>query len=120
MIQNSFFNSFTTMLRSITTLRTTRSMSLQTFILSGQVMTSQRLFLLRQCVNAVTQLWVNKSNAYIAALCLDYGFSPRDLSHYLSSTMVDLGFTPQEQQMLCNWIRGYETGIRTYINMNKY
>lgn len=119
MIQNSFFNSFTTMLRSITTPQGTRSKS-QIFILSGQVVTSKRLFLLRQCVNAVSQLWVNKSNAYIAALCLDYGFSPRDLSHYLSSTMVDLGFTPQEQQMLCNWIRGYETGIRTYINMNKY
>lgn len=120
MLQNSFIRNIATMLSSVVTPQRTRPMPSQVFIVSGQVMTSQRLFLLRQSVNAVSQLWVNKANAYIASLCLDFDFSPRDLSNYLSSIMVDLGFTAQEQQMLCNWIRGYETGIRTYINMNKY
>lgn len=89
------------------------------FILSGLVLTEKRLLLLRQSINAVSQLWVNKANTYIGELCLDFGFTPRDLSKYLASVMPALGYTNKEKEMLCMWIRGYETGIRTVINNNK-
>jgi len=97
----------------------TRSATPHMFILSGQVLTEDRLFLLRKSMNAVSQLWVNKANSYIADLCLDFGFTPRDLSTYLTSVMPELGYTDKETNMLGMWIRGYETGIRMFININK-
>ena len=86
----------------------TRSATPHMFILSGQVLTEDRLFLLRKSMNAVSQLWVNKAN------------SSRDLSTYLTSVMPELGYTDKETNMLSMWIRGYETGIRMFININKH
>ena len=42
----------------------TRSATPHMFILSGQVLTEDRLFLLRKSMNAVSQLWVNKANSF--------------------------------------------------------
>ena len=81
----------------------TRSATPHMFILSGQVLTEDRLFLLRKSMNAVSQLWVNKAN-----------------SSYLTSVMPELGYTDKETNMLSMWIRGYETGIRMFININKH
>ena len=78
----------------------TRSATPHMFILSGQVLTEDRLFLLRKSMNAVSQLWVNKANS--------------------SSVMPELGYTDKETNMLSMWIRGYETGIRMFININKH
>ena len=97
----------------------TKSTATHMLILSGQVLTENRLFLLRKSMNAVSQLWVNKANSYIADLCLDFGFTPRDLSTYLASVMPELGYTDKETDMLSMWIRGYETGIRMFIDINK-
>ena len=42
----------------------TKSTATHMLILSGQVLTEDRLFLLRKSMNAVSQLWVNKANSY--------------------------------------------------------
>ena len=41
----------------------TKSTATHMLILSGQVLTEDRLFLLRKSMNAVSQLWVNKANS---------------------------------------------------------
>ena len=96
-----------------------KSAAAHMLILSGQVLTEKRLFLLRKSVEAVSQLWVNKANSHIGDLCLDFGFTPRDLSSYLASVMPALGYTDKETNMLNRWIRGYETGIRTCTNIKR-
>ena len=97
----------------------TKSTATHMLILSGQVLTENRLFLLRKSMNAVSQLWVNKANSYIADLCLDFGFTPRDLSTYLASVMPELGYTDKETDMLSMWIRGYDRHQQTVIEINK-
>ena len=116
MIRNLFINNLATKVRTLFTPRSSASAGV--FVLAGQLLTTNRLFLLRQSTNAVSQLWVNKANSYIGELCLDFGFSPRELSRFLTALMPALGYTNKEQEMVCKWIRGYETGIRMAMVMS--
>ena len=116
MIRNVLINNLATKVRAFFTPRSSASPGV--FLLAGQLLTTNRLFLLRQSTNAVSQLWVNKANSYIGELCLDFGFSPRELSRFLATLMPTLGYTNKEQEMVSKWIRGYETGIRTAMAMS--
>lgn len=88
-------------------------------ILGGLVWDRQRSRLLRMAIDAAKQGWCYKANAYIGELALNFGLDTYSLPCPLSKAMIYFGYSDQEIQMLMNWISGYRTGIKEYIQTHK-
>lgn len=88
-------------------------------ILDGLIWDRQRSRLLRMAVEAAKQGWCDKANAYLGELALKFGLDTYSLSNSLNKAMIYFGYSDQEIQMLTNWIRGYRTGIKEYIQTLK-
>lgn len=88
-------------------------------ILDGFVWDRQRSRLLRMAVEAAKQGWCNKANAYLGELAVKFGLDTYGLPDPLHKAMIYFGYSDQEIHMLTNWIRGYRTGIKEYIQTLK-
>lgn len=88
-------------------------------ILDGLVWDRQRSRLLRMAVEAAKQGWCNKANAYLGELAVKFGLDTYGLPDPLHKAMIYFGYSDQEIHMLTNWIRGYRTGIKEYIQTLK-
>lgn len=88
-------------------------------ILDGFVWDRQRSRLLRMAVEAAKQGWCYKTNAYIGELTIAFGLDTYSLPRPLSAAMSHFGYSDQDIMLLNNWINGYRTGIKEYIQVHK-
>ena len=88
-------------------------------IIDGLVWDRQRIRILRMAVEAARQGWCYKANAYLGELALNFGLDTYSLPDSLNKAMIYFGYSDREIQMLTNWINGYRTGIKEYIQTHK-
>ena len=87
---------------------------------SGSVWTNDTSDLLRFGMEAVSNSWIYKANAYLAELCLRLGCNTYHLSEILEDDMPSMGYSNKEVESVTRWIRGFRTGIINQIKINEY
>ena len=117
----TFFQGILVMIMSFfLSMRQKTNLSLTNLSRSGSVWTNDTSDLLRFGMEAVSNSWIYKANAYLAELCLRLGCNTYHLSEILEDDMPSMGYSNKEVESITRWIRGFRTGIINQIKINEY
>ena len=88
-------------------------------VINGVVWDEKRISLLRNAVDSVSQACFHKANAYLAELCMSFGYDTYLLNDVLEESMPLLGYGCQEVLSITNWVRAFRTGVAEYVAISQ-